>query len=167
MFFLFRLCFLFKYLRVWWFYMSCLDHKGGSFVWVICVFRSLREDHLFGCFGSQKSINFRTYLWDWWFWYLGVMSGSKLVVSEIISSKINDRKLDGDKYLQWKRIIRLYLTGRGKDDHLTKDPSRSMPNDWKREDAMLFGLVLNTMEPRVYDLVIHFSIRKELWDYLQ
>jgi len=34
--------------------------------------------------------------------------------------------------------IDLYHTRRGKDD-LTKDPSKSMIDDWKREDAMLFG----------------------------
>ena len=76
------------------------------------------------------------------------MAESKLVVFEIISGKITHKKFDGYNYLQCKRIIEAYLMGGGKDDHLTID---LVTNDWKREDAMLFVQILNTMEPCVQD----------------
>ena len=42
----------------------------------------------------------------------------KPFVPEFISIKITDRKLNGDNYLQWRKIVEINLTGRGKKSHL-------------------------------------------------
>jgi len=34
--------------------------------------------------------------------------------SEFITSKITDRKLNGDNYLQWRKIVEINLSGYGK-----------------------------------------------------
>jgi len=33
-------------------------------------------------------------------------------ISEIVSDKITDQKLDENNYLQWNRVIEIYVTGR-------------------------------------------------------
>ena len=40
--------------------------------------------------------------------------GSKPIVPEFITSKITDRKLNRDNYLQWRKIVEINLTGHEK-----------------------------------------------------
>jgi len=55
--------------------------------------------------------------------------------------------LNGNDYLQWRKIIEINLTGRGKKSHLYTDHPSSKIDEWEREDATLFGQLLNIMEP--------------------
>ena len=43
-------------------------------------------------------------------------------ISEIVSSRITDRKFDENNYLQWKRVIEFYVAGGEKTSHLLADP---------------------------------------------
>jgi len=46
------------------------------------------------------------------------MKESKPIVPEFITSKITDIKLNGDNYLQWRKIVEINLIGHGKKSHL-------------------------------------------------
>ena len=52
------------------------------------------------------------------------MAESKPIIPEIITSKIIDQKQNEDNFLQWKRIMKIHVTGRGNESHLTKDPPK-------------------------------------------
>ena len=45
----------------------------------------------------------------------------KPVVSELVFGKINDRMLNGDYFLQQKRVVDIHVTERAKDHYLTDD----------------------------------------------
>ena len=55
--------------------------------------------------------------------------GSKPIVPEFITSKITDRKLNRDNYLQQREIVEINLTGRGKTSHMYMDPFGSKMNE--------------------------------------
>lgn len=40
--------------------------------------------------------------------------GPKSIIPGFIASKIIDRKLNGDNFLQWRKIVVINLTGHGK-----------------------------------------------------
>ena len=46
----------------------------------------------------------------------------KRAASEFVFEKITDRKLNGDNFLPWKRVIEIHVIARAKDHHLTDDP---------------------------------------------
>lgn len=43
--------------------------------------------------------------------------GPKSIIPGFIASKIIDRKLNGDNFLQWRKIVVINLTGHGKKNH--------------------------------------------------
>jgi len=47
------------------------------------------------------------------------------------------------------------------------NPPSSKTDKWKREDVALFGQLLNIKEPKIQDLVMHISIVKKMWNYLE
>lgn len=97
-------------------------------------------------------------------------SSDDKVVSEIISGTcFTDKKLDGKNYFQWKKIIKLTLTGMEKDDHLTKDAptNAKQTKTWATNDARIFSQMLNSLDSTVTALVTHVETVKELWDYLE
>lgn len=54
---------------------------------------------------------------------------SKIVIPEFITSKISDRKLNGDNYIKWRKIVEIYLIGHEKKCHLYSDlPSSEKMN---------------------------------------
>ena len=55
---------------------------------------------------------------------------SKLIISEFITSKIIDRKLNGDNYLQQRKIVEINLTGHEKKNYLYTDPPCSKTDEW-------------------------------------
>ncbi|GAV58926.1 UBN2_3 domain-containing protein [Cephalotus follicularis] len=96
----------------------------------------------------------------------------KSVTTEIVSSsssRITDKKLEeSNNYQQWRKIVTLVLTGQEKKDHLTATPPKSEyeAKTWLREDARIFGQLLNSMDSKFVDLVTHIDTMKDLWSYL-
>jgi len=86
----------------------------------------------------------------------------KSIFSELITSKSIDRKLKGDNYLQWRKIVKINLIDCEKNNHLYTDPPSSKIDEWEREDAALFGQLLNIIKPKIQDLVIHTSTVKKM-----
>ena len=64
-------------------------------------------------------------------------------------------------------IIEINLTGREKKSHLYTDPLSSQTNEWQQEDAALFDQLLSIMKLSIQDLMMHMSIMKEMWNYLE
>ena len=89
----------------------------------------------------------------------------KPIVPKFIT-KITHRDLNGDNYLQWKRIVEINLTDCEKNSHLYTDPPSFKTDEWERDDDALFSQLLNIMEPKIQDLVMHMSTIKEMWKYL-
>ncbi|KAJ0111828.1 hypothetical protein Patl1_02734 [Pistacia atlantica] len=98
------------------------------------------------------------------------------MATEIVTSstKITDRKLLGKKnYIQWKRIIRRYVSNIDMGDHLIKDPPEETEDDskirkrWLMEDDKLFNQIQNTLDSFVDDVIGHCDTIKELWEYLE
>ena len=54
-------------------------------------------------------------------------------------SKITEDKLTGLNYLEWSKIIRIYVRSVRMGGHLTKDPpTDDSKEQWMEEDARLF-----------------------------
>ena len=72
----------------------------------------------------------------------------KPLVQEFISGEIIDRKLfiDGENYLQWRKIVEVHMRGRGKKRYLTEPSPESMIDEWEGKNAQLFSLILNSLE---------------------
>ena len=87
-------------------------------------------------------------------------------ISEIVFYKITCQKLDGNNYLQWKRVLS-YVAGRGKTSHLLVDSPTPLTNPWTLEANNLLHQILTTIEPKIQDLVFHYVIVKELWYFLR
>lgn len=53
--------------------------------------------------------------------------------------EITNRKLslDGENYLQWRKIIKIYVKGRTKKHHLTENPP--MTDEWEQDSAQLLS----------------------------
>ena len=88
------------------------------------------------------------------------------MMTEVISSssnRITDKKLAGSaNFHQWKKIVKLTLTGRNQHRHLT-EPKPIDDATWDVIDACILGQMLNSMENNIVDLVTHIDIvKKEL-----
>ena len=91
----------------------------------------------------------------------------KPIVPEFINNKITNRKLNVDNYIQWSKIVEINFTGRGKKSRLYTYSLSSKTDEWECEDFALFGQLLNIMELKIKDLVMHTSTLKEMWNYLE
>ena len=70
---------------------------------------------------------------DWW---LGDceydrVGRAQIDRSKVYTSKITDRKLNGDNYLQWKKIVEINFTGHRKKSYLYTDPPSSKTDKWQ------------------------------------
>lgn len=91
------------------------------------------------------------------------------VMSEVISSssnRITDKKLAGSaNFHQWKKIVKLTLTGKNQHRHLTEFKPRDDVT-WDGVDARILSQMLNSMESNIVDMVTHIDTVRELWEYL-
>lgn len=82
------------------------------------------------------------------------------------SARLTDFKLEGiGNFLDWKKIIRLTLTGRNQHNHLTESKPANDAN-WDVVDALILSQMLGSMEKGVVRLVTHCDTVKQLWEYL-
>ncbi len=69
------------------------------------------------------------------------MTDNKNVISDVIPViiKITEHKLNSSNYLEWSKIVRVYLRSIDKDDHYTKNPPiDDTQQTWLRKDTRLF-----------------------------
>ncbi|KAB2086487.1 hypothetical protein ES319_A04G035500v1 [Gossypium barbadense] len=80
----------------------------------------------------------------------------KVLTSEmiLIMLKITEHKLNETNYLDWRKMVRIYLQSIDKDDHLNNEP----PTDdtrkvWLREEAQLFLHIRNSIDSEIISLI--------------
>ena len=90
--------------------LNLLRSVGGSF----CLFYEEGSFFKFICFMMVEYTEIKVH----------ESSGMKTQtrIYEIVFGRITDWKLDGNNYLQWKRVIEIYVVGRRKTSHLLTDP---------------------------------------------
>ncbi|XP_019184263.1 PREDICTED: uncharacterized protein LOC109179154 [Ipomoea nil] len=91
-----------------------------------------------------------------------------VVVTDIvpINYKITDCKLNDSNYLEWIRVIKLYLTSLDKSDYLSK-PLADQDATWVRDDARLFLQIRNSIDEGIVGFISHCTSVKELMEYLE
>ncbi|EXC02059.1 hypothetical protein L484_024023 [Morus notabilis] len=78
-------------------------------------------------------------------------------------------RLNGKNYLIWTQIVRTYLKGKGRLNHLlgkgpeTKDIAFEA---WDEEDSMIMSWLWDSMEPTISDTCIFLTNAKQIWDYI-
>ncbi len=98
------------------------------------------------------------------------MAESKSVVADVIPmmTKIMEHKLNDSNYLDWGKIVKIYLQSIDKNDHLTQDPPTDDTNQtYIREDAHLLLQILKTINSEIISLINYCEFVKELMDYLE
>ncbi|KAL0410896.1 UNVERIFIED_CONTAM: hypothetical protein Slati_3679300 [Sesamum latifolium] len=76
-------------------------------------------------------------------------------------------RLNGRNYLQWSQIVRTFLKGRGKLDHLTGiGPKPKDPNfaTWDEEDSMIMSWLWNLMQPEISGNHMFLTTAQEIWE---
>jgi len=63
-------------------------------------------------------------------------------------------------------LLRFNINGRAKDHHLTGGPLNPKTRTWRYDDALVLRQILNSMEPCVQDLILHYRTIKKMWNYL-
>ena len=83
----------------------------------------------------------------------------KLVsVPEVVPmmSKITEDKLNGSNYLDWSKIVRLYLRSIRMASNLTENPPTDDSKDrWLEDDARLLLQIRNSIDGKVFTLINH------------
>ena len=62
--------------------------------------------------------------------------------------------------------MEVHVRGQGKKRYLIKPPPEPMLDEWEREGIPFFSHILNSLEQKVQDLVMHMSTLKETWKRL-
>ncbi|GJY74948.1 hypothetical protein Tco_0479379 [Tanacetum coccineum] len=94
-------------------------------------------------------------------------SGGSVIDGLPIVNRITDTKLDGSNFFAWSKTVRIYLCSIGKASHLKDNPPTDETKDqWLQNDARLFLMIRNSIEPSVIPLLDHCEYVKELINYL-
>ncbi|KAK4437689.1 hypothetical protein Salat_0102900 [Sesamum alatum] len=76
-------------------------------------------------------------------------------------------RLNGRNYLQWSQIVRTFLKGRGKLNHLigaapkSEDPKFAT---WDEEDSMIMSWLWNSMQPKISGNCMFLTTAQEIWE---
>ncbi|KAL3646991.1 hypothetical protein CASFOL_009163 [Castilleja foliolosa] len=91
--------------------------------------------------------------------------------SEQSSNPHLELKLNEHNFALWADLVKLAIEARGKENHLTGNPSPPNPNDseygrWKQSDLQVFTWIIQAMDPSLIGRFIHYPNTKALWDGL-
>ena len=78
-------------------------------------------------------------------------------------------KLNGTNYAIWSQIMEMYISGKDKLGFINGDLSPPTPTDptfrqWRTENSIVKGWLINSMEPHLIDNFIRFPTAKSVWD---
>ncbi|GKB23160.1 hypothetical protein Tco_0862561 [Tanacetum coccineum] len=83
-------------------------------------------------------------------------SGGSIIDGLPIVTKITDIKLDGSNFFAWSKTVSIYLRSIRKDFHIKDNPPTDETKDqWLQNDARLFLIIRNSIEPYVIPLLDH------------
>ncbi|GKC12923.1 hypothetical protein Tco_1009705 [Tanacetum coccineum] len=87
--------------------------------------------------------------------------GGSVIDGLPIVTRITDIKLDGSNFFAWSKTVRIYLRSIGKASHLKDNPPTDETKDqWLQNDARLFLMIRNSIEPSVIPLLDHCDMCK-------
>ena len=80
-------------------------------------------------------------------------------------------KLDGNNYGLWLSMMETHLVGKGKLGYVKGEKLAPPVGDvgyeqWKMDDSMVKGLILNSLDPLLIGNFHRYSTSKEVWDAL-
>ena len=93
----------------------------------------------------------------------------KIFTSWRLPVQLTIRKLDGDNYAQWERVVKMALIGYGRQRHLYENaPNHNDPmhDKWVQDDAHIISLMWNSMENKIANLCSHVETFNTLWYHL-
>lgn len=81
---------------------------------------------------------------------------------------VNIIKLNGNNYLAWSRAMELFITGKGKKDHLLGKVVIPAETDvkfqaWEAENSMLMSWILGSMNPDIGETFMLYNTVEEIW----
>ncbi|KAG8641028.1 hypothetical protein MANES_13G096450v8, partial [Manihot esculenta] len=84
----------------------------------------------------------------------------------------SDIKLNDSNYVVWTKMMEMFITGRGKSNHLTGTPSPPTETDpaiylWQTNDSIVRGWLIQTVEQKLRPNLLQYKTSKGLWDALK
>ncbi|KAG8634305.1 hypothetical protein MANES_17G034799v8 [Manihot esculenta] len=84
---------------------------------------------------------------------------------------LSDIKLNDSNYVVWAKMMEMFITGRGKSNHLTGTPSPPTETDpaiylWQTNDIIVRGWLIQTVEQKLRPNLLQHKTSKGLWDAL-
>lgn len=79
-------------------------------------------------------------------------------------------RLNGRNYLKWSQMVRTYLKGRGRLNHLLNTgPGKGDPafESWDEEDSMIMSWLWDSMDPMISDTCMFLPSAKDIWDFIR
>ncbi|XP_058219953.1 uncharacterized protein LOC131330403 [Rhododendron vialii] len=78
-------------------------------------------------------------------------------------------KLNGSNYTIWSQMMELHATGQEKIGYLTGDTPQPAKSDlsfpkWQKEDAIVKGWLVKTMEPDLFGLFLGLPTAAAVWN---
>lgn len=78
-------------------------------------------------------------------------------------------KLNGTNYAIWSQIMEMYISGRDKLGYINGDLSQPTPTDptfrqWRTENSIVKGWLINSMEPDLIGNFIRFPTAQLVWE---
>lgn len=78
-------------------------------------------------------------------------------------------KLNGHNYLQWSQSMKMFLSGRSRDDYLTGNIVPPLSTDplyrsWRAENNQVMSWLINSMNPEISENFLLYTTAKDIWD---
>lgn len=91
---------------------------------------------------------------------------------EGIALPITGHKLNGQNFIQWERLVRIFLQGKGKERYISGDPKQPEKGDpnlqnWQLENSLVMSWFLNTMTNEIGEIFVYYDTAKEIWDAMK
>lgn len=78
-------------------------------------------------------------------------------------------RLNGKNFLKWSQVVRTYLKGKGKLNHLLgTGPEKTDPRfaAWDEVDSMIMSWLWDSMESTISDTCMFLNSAKEIWEFI-
>ncbi|KAG8375959.1 hypothetical protein BUALT_Bualt09G0013400 [Buddleja alternifolia] len=88
--------------------------------------------------------------------------------TEGILFPITGRKLNGQNFIQWAQSVRIFISGKGKEDYLSGAAIQPKEDDpryrtWKLENSMVMSWLINSMTNDIGENFMYYGTAKEIW----
>jgi len=88
------------------------------------------------------------------------------------SQKLTSVPLDGRNYLAWSKAATISLKGKGLLGFINGNRPRpanpgDAQEDWDILDGQTFTLILNSLNPELTDIFVHYETAQEIWDAIK